>query len=292
MTPTTPISKSTKRGMLIFFVVLVIIFILPDVIVSMTTSPKASILLTDNKIAATVKLVKRNFDTSKNRSFEKESRYLAPLEAFDPNTYTLEDWMALGLSEKQAAVIIKFGRRGIRSNEDLKRIFVISDELFALIKDSARYAPIESKYPEKQSYSGITPKLTKRVEINTATEEELMTVKGIGSFFAKQIIKKRNELGGFLTIQQLLEVWKMDEVKIQLIEPSITINSVLIRKINLNTTTAEELKSHPYISWNLANSIVKLRTQFGRFKSVEEVKKSVLMTDEVYDKLVNYLSVE
>jgi DNA uptake protein ComE-like DNA-binding protein len=65
-----------------------------------------------------------------------------------------------------------------------------------------------------------------------------------------------------------------------------------LKRININTASVDDLKAHPYISWNLANSIVKLRSQIGQYNRIEDVKKSVLMTDELYEKLKRYLTVD
>lgn len=196
--------------------------------------------------------------------------------------------MKLGLSIKQANVVLKFTKRGIYSNEDLKRIFVIPDDLFEIIKDS-------TFYPEKLQKE-FTVKFEKieakkeLLEINSASEEQLMEIKGIGNFFAKQIIKKREELGGFYDKSQLMEVWKMDEEKFGIIEASIHVDSKLIKKISINEASIEELKKHPYIRWNIANSIVKMREQKNGFHSIEELKESVIITEEKFQKIKPYIS--
>jgi DNA uptake protein ComE-like DNA-binding protein len=60
--------------------------------------------------------------------------------------------------------------------------------------------------------------------------------------------------------------------------------------LKLNTITAEELKKHPYLNWNIANSIIKIRERKKGFKSVEEIKESVLIDEECFEKLKPYLS--
>lgn len=282
------ISKSTLRGTLIFIILLCLIFVLPDLLTHFSEPVKVHIRYENAKTQEQVSRLKRNYTNS--RKFERRSRYNAPLQAFDPNTYTAEQWMALGLSEKQTAVVLKFTSRGIYSNEDLKRIFVISDELFALIKDSTVYPPRPEHYSSEHADKPAAKSLI--VNVNTATEEELLQVKGIGPFFAKQILRRRDQLGGFVDKTQLLEVWKMDQEKLDVIAPSLSISPDQVRKININTATVDELKIHPYISWNLANSIVKLRSQIGGYKQISDVKKSVLMTDELYEKLKRYLTLE
>ena len=160
--------------------------------------------------------------------------------------------MQLGLSEKQASVVLKFTSRGLKSNEDLKRVFVISDELFEMIKDSTFYPLIEKQeWPQKIITSKVEkPKIN--VELNSATPEDLVKINGIGESFAKWIITYRTRLGGFTKKEQLLEVWKIDVEKYSLIEPYVTVNNELISKLKLNSVTVEELKNHPYMNWNIA----------------------------------------
>jgi DNA uptake protein ComE-like DNA-binding protein len=68
------------------------------------------------------------------------------------------------------------------------------------------------------------------------------------------------------------------------------VDSEKIKRIELNTISVEELKDHPYLNWSAANSIIKIRAQKGRFKSIEEIKESVLMDEEMFEKLKPYLT--
>ena len=82
----------------------------------------------------------------------------------------------------------------------------------------------------------------------------------------------------------------MDEDKFGNIESSIYIDSKLIRKISINDASIDELKKHPYIRWNIANSIVKMREQKNGFHSIEELKESVIITEEKFQKIKPYIS--
>lgn len=281
-------SKSTFRGALILALVLIVLFVLPDVIQTFSAKESISIKEWDEKTKKAIVSVEKNASSSRN-NYDRGSKFNAPPAKFNPNEYTLEEWMALGLSQKQAEVVLKFTRYPLRSNNDLKKIVVINDELFELIKDSTVYNPSNVKY-EKEDFSKAV-KQSVVLDVNTASVEELQQIKGIGPFFAKQIVKRRTELGGYHDINQLLEIWKMDEEKLAQWKPSLYVSKQL-QKININQATLEELQAHPYISWNLANSIVKLRLQNGNFKKIEEVKKSALMTETLFEQLKWYITVE
>ena len=45
-----------------------------------------------------------------------------------------------------------------------------------------------------------------KININTATESELQSLDGIGEKLAKRIIDKRESIGGYTDVEQLLEV--------------------------------------------------------------------------------------
>ena len=286
------ISKATFRGTLACMALLVLLFVLPDILAQLSGGISLHLSAKDHAFREAAATVQRKGRYRYERR-PRQSRYHAPPAAFDPNTYTLEEWMALGLSEKQAAVVLKFTKYGMRSNADLQKVFVISEELFALIKDSTRYAPRSYDRSFQSDAPAIAEeKVLKRVALNTASVEELLEVKGIGPFFAKQILKRRDELGGFYTATQLLEVWKMDDEHLQPLLPALLIDPSAVKRININTATAEELKAHPYISWNLANSIVKLRSQNGSYRRVEDIQKSVLVTGELFEKLKHYITVD
>lgn len=280
-------SKSTFRGALALAVILIVLFVLPDVIETFRASEKIAIKEWDEQTKKAIVTVEKNAKSYRNR-YDRVSKFTVPPSKFDPNTYTLEEWMALGLSQKQAEVVLKFTRYPLKSNNDLKKIVVINEELFNLIKDSTVYA--SNTKSEKEDFTRAI-KQSVILDVNVATVEELQQIKGIGPFFAKQIVKRRTELGGFHDLNQLLEIWKMDEEKLGQWKPSLYASNQL-KKININKATAEELQAHPYISWNLANSIVKLRLQNGNFKRIEDVKKSVLMTESIFEQLKWYLTVE
>lgn len=65
-----------------------------------------------------------------------------------------------------------------------------------------------------------------------------------------------------------------------------------LKKINVNTATIDELKSHPYIRYNIGNAIIQYKNQHGAYQSLESLKKIMIITDEVFAKIVPYLAIE
>jgi competence protein ComEA len=276
-------SKRSRRAILIFVVLLIVFAIIPRIIIYYT--PEKPLQFTWKE-----KVIIRNFKPVEQEKWESKynkKSYLSPLKKFDPNTYSINDWMALGLSKKQAEAVLKFGKYGFKSKEDLKRVFVIPKELMDKIIDSTFYPEKNKTYPINDFSKDRKIEI---VNLNLATEEDLLKIKGIGPFFAKNIIKRREQLGGFLNENQLAEVWKMTPEKIEEIKQFILIDPLQVKKLNINSATAEEFKKHPYFTWNMANAIVKLRNQHGPFKSINDLKMSVVLTEELFLKIKPYLT--
>jgi DNA uptake protein ComE-like DNA-binding protein len=214
---------------------------------------------------------------------------------FDPNEISEEDWLKLGLSKKQSGTILRYLEKGgrFRKKEDLRKMYCIplqqylDLEPFLQIRKSV--TP-ELKSKEKASNETLRQK-KKIVELNLTDSAELTTVKGIGPFYAKQIIKYRTELGGFVSKEQLLEIWKFDREKYEKVEAMFSVDARLARKININTCTAEELKN-PYLRWNVVNAIISYRKHHGPYKNVDEIRNTDLVNEETLRKIAAYLIVE
>jgi len=288
------LSKRNQRGLWVLVAVLFFVTFAPRFLTIFKEKDSLKISSTELNLymeEINRKVEKRKYNQKKKYFYSKKTKYKRPKSMFNPNDYSLNDWQNVGLSEKQSAVVLKFTARGIYSNEELKQVFVISDELFMLLKDSTYY-PEKPKSTYRTNEYNPPIKTTKLVDINQATQEDFESLKGIGPFYAKKIVEYREQLGGYISEQQLLEIWKFDLEKLTSIKPSITITSAKLKKININSATAEELKAHPYITWNVANSIVKMRAKFNKYSNFEQLLESELINKQLLDKLQPYLSLE
>lgn len=279
------ISKRNRRGIWVLILFCIALAYVPRVIAGLSEN-EVEISHEELKLAET-ELAEKQKKKPKRRQYTKKKKvYKSPPAAFDPNEYSKQDWMYLGLSEKQAEVVLKFTNRGIYSNEELRKVFVIPEEVFALLEDSTYYP---DQYEESGDQIVQSNKSFEKVDLNTASYEELITVKGIGDFYAKKIIERREQLGGFIGSYQLMELWKFDAEKYDKIKDNIFV-SKKVRKINVNQADFEELKNHPYISYKVANSIVKMRTMHGEYKQLEDLLNSVLIDQELFAKIQPYLT--
>lgn len=62
-----------------------------------------------------------------------------------------------------------------------------------------------------------------KVNVNSATVEQLVEIPGIGESTAASIVEKRKELGGFKSLDDLLQVKGIGEKKLEKMKPFLTL---------------------------------------------------------------------
>ena len=284
------LSKRNRRALFGLVFILLFIAVLPRFVNALYTSEVPRVSFTKLK-EAHKELVAIKKEKKKSKKRNSTSKFKKLTQKLDPNEFLLDDWMRMGLSKKQADIVLNFSVRGLKSNDDLKKIFVFPEKLFDLIKDSLVY-PVQKDYQLSKDRFEEKPILKLVVEINSATQVDLEKIPGIGPYFADKIIEYRIKLGGFVSKNQLLEIWKFDAEKLSSIDKYIILDDSFITKINVNSISFDDLKDHPYFSYKVANSIVKMREVSGSYENVNEIGKSMLINDELLDKLTPYISIK
>ncbi|MEO8821533.1 MAG: helix-hairpin-helix domain-containing protein, partial [Ginsengibacter sp.] len=172
------------------------------------------------------------------------------------------------------------------SETDVERLIpYVSIKIFK--KD---FSAKEEKFFAKENY---TPKSAiQTFDINLADTSAYISLPGIGSKLAKRILAFREKLGGFYSVEQVGETYFLPDSTFQKIKKYLFIKDPFIKKININATSVDVMKAHPYINYNVANAIFQYRQQHGDYKSVQEIKKIMTITDDVYNKTVPYLTTE
>jgi competence ComEA-like helix-hairpin-helix protein len=217
------------------------------------------------------------------------------LFSFNPNEITHQEWIRLGFSEKQAAVIEKIKSKGFvfRTVEDLKKINIIGENGYERLKNYVILPEVPQKnYQSVQPIPSAQPKEWTLLQINKADSASIEKLPGIGAYFTKKILTFRNALGGFATIEQLAEIKNLPDSTFQKIKSRIKVEENEVQKLNVNLLPADTLARHPYISLRQANIIVAFRSSHGKFKQIEDVQRAGLFSDSLFQKLKPYLSVE
>ena len=147
-------------------------------------------------------------------------------------------------------------------------------------KDSTHY----TKYTHQEKL-----KAGETIEINSSDTTDLKKITGIGSAFSNRIVKYRNLLGGYNSLNQLKEVWGMDDDLFNKIIPYLKITPNA-KKIKINTASFEELSKHPYIKYKRAKTIIDVRERKGKIESIDRLSLLEEFTEGDIKKLTPYLS--
>ena len=215
------------------------------------------------------------------------------LSQFDPNVYNVEDWEKIGFSNKQSKSIVSFKNKlgGFKTKEDLKKSFVISDKKYLELEPYINIIKTASNNQSNQNFNenkNLQDNVINIVELNSATQKDLMSVKGIGEFTSKKIIEYRTKLGGFHSPIQLNEVYGITPENYERIITQIEVDESKINKLKINTLSISQLKKHPYISWNCAKSIIDERFK-GKIIDLQFLLINDQLTQDEIDLLYPYI---
>ncbi|HXH18358.1 MAG TPA: helix-hairpin-helix domain-containing protein [Chitinophagales bacterium] len=304
-------TRGERNGIIVLLLIIIMIILLPFVSRFFRQQNEIDFSQFQKEI--------EEFEKQQARAREKrvkENTAAFELFSFDPNEITEAEWRKLGVNEKTARTIINYRGKGgyFDEKQDLLRIYGFDTAQYELLEpymvldqeEEAKAAmdpfdktvfskPREKKQKEKISYAKKPehqPKEIINVELNSADTAELVKVRGIGPTLSKRIIKYRNKLGGFVNVEQLLEVYGMDSTWFEIMKPSLSVNSTLISKIDINHVLQEELEKHPYFGKNIAKAIVNYRQQHGFFRSADDLKKIYLIDEKNIKKIEPYIGID
>lgn len=218
---------------------------------------------------------------------------------FDPNTADSAQLLKLGLQSWQVRSIYHYRAKGgiFRSPSDFARIYGLTKKQYEVLAPFIRigedYRPAADYYgkregrqatyhddKDRQQSSESIPSDKKvysyphklspgqHIDINTADTTELMKIPGIGSYYAKRIVRYREQLGGFAFPSQLKEIEGVPESVLLF----ITIDTRNIQKLHLNSLSINQLRKHPYINFYQAKAICDYRHLKGPIKDLQELK--------------------
>jgi competence protein ComEA len=245
---------------------------------------------------------------------------------FDPNVIERADWLRLGLTDRQVDGIERYREKGgrFRSKQDLARMYSLHVEQVemlmphVLLPDSLpardRYARRHRSDRPRDAHTGWVPDAARStsdqdrpvrggrpdrpthraVEVNTADSLLLVQLPGIGPSFARGILKYREKLGGYRSLDQFAEVYVLMDKPDALarLAELLVIDTLMVRRLPINTCTVEQLAAHPYAGWKVAKPLIAYRQHHGPFKQLSDIRACVAVDEAVFRKLAPYLTVE
>lgn len=223
----------------------------------------------------------------------------AELFPFDPNTADSTQLLRLGLAPWQVRNIYKYRAAGgiYRQPRDFARLYGLTAgqyrRLEPYIRISDDYRPAAEAYPAepRPAYVRDTTRYPlklkpgQHVALNTADTALLKRVPGIGSGFARAIVRYRERLGGFYSTAQLMEIGNFPQSAL----PYFTADPSLCRKLNVNRLTLSQLRRHPYIGFYQAKTIIDHRRLHGPLRSLDDLRLYKDFPPETIERLRHYI---
>ncbi|WP_456440322.1 ComEA family DNA-binding protein [Psychroserpens sp.] len=200
---------------------------------------------------------------------------------FNPNFITDYKGYTLGMSADEIDRLLAFRKQNkwVNSVKDFQIVTKVSDSLLAKISPQFKFPDwVTNPKPKTQySYSKNSKPKTyeQKLNLNTATAEQLKRVNGIGDKLSVRIVTYRTKLGGsFIADVQLQDVYGLSPEVIERTLNEFTVKNVKpFAKFNLNTATLEELVTIQHIDYEIAHFIIEERTLRDGFQSLDELTK-------------------
>lgn len=272
------LSRSEKRGMLAVGVALVLV---ASVAVWLWYHPEEQV------VAVAPMPVQTSYGRKPAKPFAVPERRVETF-SFDPNTADSTTLLRLGLTPAMVRGIYKYRAMGYVYSfpEDFSRVPGMTrgmwNRLAPMITIAPEFQPmepIERPHPSKSSGTTAAPLDTvetppaaqpvavrrpklhvgQTIDVNTADTTLLKQVPGIGSYYAAQVVRYRERLGGFAGVEQVAEVKGFPAEALDF----LTASQVPLRKFSINKISRRALLSHPYMSVEQARSVWEYRCNEG-----------------------------
>jgi DNA uptake protein ComE-like DNA-binding protein len=211
---------------------------------------------------------------------------------FNPNFISDYKGYTLGLSLAEIKRLHDFRKSGkyVNSAKDFQDITKVSNSKLAKISPYFKFPDWVNKknFQSKSDYKDFSdkPRFEKaeaanvnpakkdlpKIDINTALEEDLDKVFGIGPAFAKKILRKRAQLGAFVSMEQMNEFAEFSPEALSGLKQRFKVGlSPDVIRININTASLNQLAYFPYFNRSIAKGIITRRSMKGKISNIEEL---------------------
>jgi DNA uptake protein ComE-like DNA-binding protein len=319
-------SPAEARGVIVIFGIIIFIIILMFGADWFFSQKSQNLVISSPKMldSLTVSLDSRKpYYGNQSNYGQKYEKYASNKKAyknfnFDPNTTSVAQFEELGLPKFIAERIEKYRIKGgkFRKKEDFAKIYGILPDTYERLEpfitlpsaddESSRTPQAEATNVERNVKTVVPnspsedktienkPVITKtnakqpiRFDLNSGDTTDFMKFKGIGSGYAKRIIKFREMLGGFSNAEQIRETYGL---------PPETVEEILkygflkdgVKKLKINQLSLSELR-HPYLKYFQAKAIIAYRDQHGAFKNSEDLKQIKILDEATILKISPYI---
>src|SRR5690606_38299908 len=227
--------------------------------------------------------LQKEVDKQKNIQLqEKQQKFYR----FNPNFIDDFKGYQLGMSVAEIDRLLEFRKTGkfVNSAAEFQKVTGVSDSLLAALAPRFKFPDwVEKAQAKKLSKSSDKTSIPK-IDINQATAEELIAIRGIGPALSERILKMRTALGGFVSMDQMSDVWGLSPEVVDEIKKRFFVeDNAEVKKIKINEASLKELSAFPYFRYPVSKEIVAYRSRHGGIKSKEDLEKIKILPSERID---------
>lgn len=282
-------SRSQRNG--IFLLVLLIIVLQVIYFLGNRQSSPGDSQPPDPELA----VFQKKIDSIRNASRSGDTVKIYP---FNPNFITDYRGYTLGLTVEEIDKLHSYRKQDqwVNSAEDFQRVTGVDDSTLTRLSPYFRFPEwVNTSRPAIVSDNKTNSKVEVRdkQDLNSASVEDLVMIKGIGEILAGRIVNYRSKIGGFIDNLQLKDIYGLNyETRNEVLAHFSVRNAPLVEKININSAGLLELSNIPYINYELAREIINFRLLNGNIGSFEELAKIKEFPSEKIDRIALYLTLE
>ena len=284
-------------------VVILVALVIGTLVLIRYCQPKKEVALTWTNDSVKSEFVDYQLQQDSVRKEEWKKKYKRDtiailMQDFDPNTADSSTLVHLGLKPWQAKNILKYRAAGgrYRKAEDIKKLYGMTDSMYHALEPYICIAVVDTVDSVKLDTMRVdtfprwkSDKKDTVLNIRTADTTELKMIRGIGSYRARQIVRYREQLGGFARVEQVLEAKGMEHMADSVLN-SFVLDSVVIDSLNINRISVQRLSKHPYLRFEQAKAIYELRRKYVRLDSIEQLYELDCLSPETIQKITPYLN--
>ena len=280
-------SRSQRTGIFFLFGIIVVLqlaYFFVDFSSLSNSSPKKEKWLSLQSEIDSMKLEKLN--------------YVPKIYPFNPNFITDFKGYKLGMSVQQIDRLLAFRKENkyVNSPKEFQDVTKVSDSLLNAMSPFFKFPDwVNNKKQFKDYKKSPYTAFAKKgkiiiIDINQATQEDLIKIYGIGEAISLRILKEKESFGGFVSMEQMKDIWGLSPEVIQNLNSHFNILALpSLKKIDINNASIKELSQFPYFKYPISKKIVTYRSMNGDFKNAEDLTKIIGLSIEKAKIIALYL---
>ena len=218
---------------------------------------------------------------------KKVSKY--EMRPYNPNFITDYKGYVLGMSVEEVDRLHSFRKLNKYANsaKEFQQITQVSDSLLKVMSSKFKFPDWVTKKNVANKYSS-----SYQNDLNKAEAKDIHKATDLEYKIAYRIVNFRKKLGGFLTFEQLKDVYGLSEDDIKKVADKFVLKTIpIIKKININLAGASELAELVYINEYIAANIIDERVLREGYKSLDELKYVTHFPTEKLGRIKLYLTI-